>query len=138
MSSEQDSGNPNIVENTSRRPPEAHLAGSIVASPSRYITDMENAGQQQLLASDLLPVDAGRIGEQDGWEVLQQWGITRGEPTPGDELFVAATLPNGWTRQPAEDDRFSYIVDATGARRAEIFYKAAFYDRRAYLRIIEP
>lgn len=123
------------VEDTRGWSPELHILGAMEHGSAEYITGLEAAGQQQFLASDVLPVEARGVDGKDGWSILAQWGIQRGDSVPHDELFVYASLPEGWSRQPAEDDRFSYLVDATGVRRATIFYKAVPYDRSAYLSI---
>ncbi|TDZ94748.1 hypothetical protein [Mycobacteroides salmoniphilum] len=133
-----------MIENTSKRHPIEHLAGCLDGNTSNYIEGMERSGQQQLLKSDLLPADAGRVwsGEGDelldinGWDVLEQWGFQRGESVESDSLFVHATLPEGWSRKGSEHAMHSTIVDDRGVERVNVFYKAAFYDRRASLTVI--
>jgi hypothetical protein len=63
-------------------------------------------------------------------------GFTFGDPDPDDPLFMPATLPEGWKREPADHDMWSYVVDDLGRQRAAVFYKAAFYDRKAYARLV--
>jgi hypothetical protein len=65
------------------------------------------------------------------WEAM---GITLGEPVASDPLFRHATLPKGWRKQPTDHAMWSKLVDAQGRERASIFYKAAFYDRSAFIR----
>lgn len=89
---------------------------------------MEAAGQQQLVNSDRLPVDTD--GQDQAFIDL---GFTFGEPDADDPLFRPATLPEGWTRRASDHDMWSYLVDETGTDRVSIFYKAAFYDRRAHM-----
>lgn len=117
-----------MIENTSRRDPLVHFAASM-SGPDTYITDMESAGQQQLVKSDLLPTDCRNHPE---FEAL---GFVFGEVVEDDPLFRHATLPQGWKREASDHAMWSYLVDETGTRRVAIFYKAAFYDRRAFMRL---
>ncbi|MBE5453422.1 hypothetical protein E3G52_000286 [Mycobacteroides abscessus] len=130
-----------MIENTTNRDPLLHLLGSMGGNHSSYIEGMERDGQQQLVNSDLLPVDAGYLyGENetiDGWDVLAKLGFQRGEPVSGDDLFVHATLPEGWSRKGGSHAMHSSIVDQRGIDRVRIFYKAAFYDRRASMSVIQ-
>lgn len=133
-----------MIENTSQRHPIEHLVGCLDGNTSNYIEGMEQSGQQQLLKSDLLPANAGRVwsGEGDGmlgingWDVLEQWGFQRGESVEADPLFVHVTLPQGWSRKGSEHAMHSTIVDDRGVERVSVFYKAAFYDRRASMSVI--
>lgn len=133
-----------MIENTSQRHPIEHLVGCSDGNTSNYIEGMERSGQQQLLKSDLLPANAGRVwsGEGDGmldisgWDVLTQWGFQRGERVEGDPLFVHTTLPEGWARKGSDHAMHSTIVDDRGVERVSVFYKAAFYDRRASMSVI--
>lgn len=88
------------------------------------IEAQEAAGQRDLCASSRLPKDAP-------WPELEALGIVRGEDV--DNLFVNATLPAGWSIKPTDHSMWSKLLDETGAERASIFYKAAFYDRSAHL-----
>ena len=58
-------------------------------------------------------------------------GIVFGEDV--DDLFVSCVLPEGWSKRPTDHSMWSDLVDNKDRVRARIFYKAAFYDRRAYL-----
>lgn len=98
---------------------------------SRVIAEQERAGQAQLVNSEQLPTDLDGDNPAD-FEAL---GIVFGEPTPGDRLFQSATLPEGWKREASDHDMWSYVVDELGRRRIAVFYKAAFYDRRAFMRL---
>lgn len=118
------------VENTSKRDPAMHLLGLLVQGNDGYIMGMERTGQLQLVASTKFPVDRSLPAEE--WEAL---GFTFSEPDPEDPLFCDATFPEGWAREASDHDMWSYVCDETGARRVAVFYKAAFYDRRAFARI---
>lgn len=128
------------VENTTNRPDLVHFAGTMGEGVSGYIEGMEAAGQAQLVNSDVLPAiaapDYNSTEHPDQWPLLEALGIVRGEPVAGDPLFIHATLPTGWTRQASEWHAMtSFLLDERGVRRAAIFYKAAFYDRRADIRV---
>jgi hypothetical protein len=97
---------------------------------SSNIEAMEARGQQQLLASCDLPTQGS-----DDPEFLRL-GFTFGEPHPGDPMFRPATLPKGWSRAATDHSMHSNIVDELGRERVGVFYKAAFYDRRADMRLI--
>ena len=105
-------------------------AASMGRGGALAIEEQERAGHAQLLHSDQLPAD---MGDRASYEAL---GFTFGDPTPGDPLFVQATLPDGWKRQAGSDARGSDLVDEFGRRRVSIFYKAAFYDRQATMTLI--
>lgn len=91
------------------------------------IERQEAAGQRQLVADSALPSE-GLL------EVAAQLGITVIGPRTGDSIFSDVTLPAGWKLQATEHPMWSSLIDETGHRRADIFYKAAFYDRRAFIR----
>jgi hypothetical protein len=120
-------------ENTSQRDPLLHLLGSLADGSGGYIERMEADGQRQLVNSDRLPA-TGRTG-CDADEAFLALGFEFGDPDPADPLFRPATLPPGWARQASDHSMWSYIVDEHGRRRVAIFYKAAFYDRDAFMRL---
>ncbi|MCX4974266.1 hypothetical protein [Streptomyces sp. NBC_00620] len=97
------------------------------------VEEQERAGQRQLVNSDRLPVEIqSGCGDTAAFEAL---GFTFGEPDRHDPLFRPATLPDGWKREGSDHDMWSFIVDELGRRRVAVFYKAAFYDRRASMRL---
>lgn len=94
--------------------------------PSRSgIERMEAEGQRALIQSAMIPKEIiGATREQ-----LTEMGFKFGSDV--DELFVACELPPGWTKRGTNHSMHSNLLDDQGRYRAEIFYKAAFYDRRA-------
>jgi hypothetical protein len=102
----------------------------MLAMGSDYILGQEAAGQRQLVNSTWLPTKAN-----DGDEPYLALGFTFGQPDPGDRLFRPATLPEGWSKQGSDHSMWSYVVDEFGRRRVAVFYKAAFYDRDAFMRL---
>ncbi|MEU9208498.1 hypothetical protein AB0D27_11225 [Streptomyces sp. NPDC048415] len=99
---------------------------------SQAIAEQESAGQAQLVNSECLPTDLNS-DEQATFEAL---GIVFDGPVQGDPLFQYAYLPEGWTKRPADHDMWSYVLDELGRRRVSVFYKAAFYDRRAHMNVV--
>lgn len=112
------------IENTTKTPRPAWTLGGDPESIERQ----EAQGQQQLVISSQLPTkgltsdDAARCG-------IQIVG-----PSSGDDLFVDVVLPTGWALKPTDHSLWSELVDDQGVKRAGVFYKAAFYDRRAFIR----
>jgi hypothetical protein len=97
------------------------------------IETQEALGQAFLVASDWLPADLDET-EAD----YQALGIELGGPVADEPLFRHARLPPGWSRAPSPDTPYwTYLLDEQGEQRVAIFYKAAFYDRRAFMRIVE-
>ena len=122
---------------TSREDSLLILAGAMESvsrgdSPSDFILEQEAQGQREMVNSDVLPIkiNGGKI--QD-FEAL---GFVFGDGKI-DGLFRPATLPKGWKREGSDHDMWSYIVDETGKQRVSIFYKAAFYDRDAFMSLIK-
>lgn len=123
------------IDNTTRRmqdPVYRALMFDGTANPGGrpgMIEQQEADGQRQLVNSDRLPVKFNS-GQQEDLEAL---GFTFGDPDPADPLFRPATLPPGWTRQGSDHAMWSYLLDHHGRRRVAIFYKAAWYDRDAFM-----
>jgi hypothetical protein len=119
------------IENTAKRDPLLHLALTMSDGTSAYIEGMEADGQRQFVNSTQLPIE-GTSGDAE--ERLTDLGFTLGEPT--DDLFREVTLPAGWTREVSDHAMWSYILDERGVRRLAVFYKAAFYDRKAHCSLV--
>jgi hypothetical protein len=94
-----------------------------------FIEEQEANGQREMVHSDVIPSH----GYAD--EDLLALGFTLGDLVEGDPLFRQAGLPEGWKRQGSDHAMHSDIVDTLGRKRVGIFYKAAFYDRRADLSV---
>lgn len=62
-------------------------------------------------------------------EMGEERGFVYGEDF--DDIFVNVTAPAGWTLRPTAHPLHSEILDDTGTVRGTVFFKAAFYDRRA-------
>lgn len=97
----------------------------VTASTPGGIEAQEAQGQRLLVASEQLPKEIrGATREQ-----LTALGFEFGDDV--DELFVACKLPAGWSKRASAHSMHSDLIDDKGRVRAGIFYKAAFYDRRA-------
>lgn len=106
------------------------LENATVASTPGGIERQEKAGQGQLVSSTNMPIKLS-----PSHEAFEMVGFTFGEPL--DDLFMKATLPTGWSRETSDHAMWSYILDERGRKRVEVFYKAAFYDRRAEARLVK-
>jgi len=91
------------------------------------IEAQEKAGQQKLVNSDVLPKDCPKKElKKLGFKFLKD----------ADDIFVNVVMPVGWKKVGTDHDMWSDLVDNKGRKRASIFYKAAFYDRSAHMRLI--
>lgn len=102
--------------------------------PSGAIEAQEAAGQRELLkaaAGDWakLPTRIAGATRED----LEALGFEFGEPVPGDDLFTNVRLPEGWYVDGTSHSMHTTLRDPEHFKRAGIFYKAAYYDRRADL-----
>lgn len=93
----------------------------------RAIENSEARGQAELVDSKDLPTASSP--ECDA--ALIAAGVVFGKPKPNDSLFRSVTLPPGWRFEATDHAMWSHLVDDQGRKRAAVFYKAAFYDRRA-------
>lgn len=114
-----------MIKNTSRVS-ELDALLMLIGGPGG-IERSEAAGQRQLVTSSQLPSE-GLTAEQ-----AKARGIAIKGTSSGDPLFVDVTLPDGWKVQPTDHAMWSILLDANGVKKASIFYKAAFYDRRAFI-----
>lgn len=100
-------------------------------STDTIIRDQEKRGQMDLVNSETLPRFLSY--KKESAPMLQKMGIVVLEPI--DDLFYAVQLPSGWKKVPTNHSMWSDLIDEKGRKRAAIFYKAAFYDRRAEIGI---
>lgn len=102
------------------------IGNAVVASTPGGIEAQEAQGQKDFCASDVLPKDCPR-------QELERLGFKFGDDV--DDIFVQAQFPGGWQKQATSHSMWSELIDNKGRRRAGIFYKAAFYDRSARMRL---
>lgn len=101
--------------------------GSTIGGPAT-LAHLEKQGQKQEARRSTLPSDMGgsRL-------IFEKMGVVFHGPVPGDDLFLEVTLPPGWRKDYTEHSMGLVLLDDRGRQRATIFYKAASYDRRAYM-----
>lgn len=100
----------------------------------RGIEEQEARGQRQLVASSQLP--SKNNGQENVIDFYKGCGIEVIGQTKGDKMFLDVRLPEGWAIKPTDHSMWSRLVDSNGAERASIFYKAAFYDREAFINML--
>jgi hypothetical protein len=98
----------------------------VTAATPGGIEAQEAAGQATLCASAILPKECPQ-------KELESFGVKFGKDH--DDIFVCVTLPPGWKKQATDHSMWSDLIDDKGRKRAAIFYKAAFYDRSAHMRL---
>jgi hypothetical protein len=118
------------VRDTSRDEPLLHLAGAMAKGSTDYIEGQEAQGQRELVASSQIPTECPVHD-------LQALGFKLGPVCESDPLFRECELPEGWQKEGTSHSMYSVIRDERGFGRVTIFYKAAFYDRRADAQVIQ-
>lgn len=96
----------------------------------KLIEAIEERGQQAIIDTPVLPRDMRP--DQATFEAM---GFTFSEIPEIRPEFIGAVLPEGWTKVASDSILWSYIVDAEGVRRVAVFFKAAPYDFRAWMRL---
>ena len=127
-------------------------------NPSKAIENQERRGQQSVVRNQRLPKklndhsvprevrwngvensmdweERNRIVTQNNIEYTKQqyekMGITIVEEY--DDLFWSISLPEGWKIEATDHSMWNNLFDNKGRKRANFFYKAAFYDRDAFI-----
>lgn len=97
------------------------------------ILAQEHQGQQELIHSDVLPTEFSFDRDGSQRAALEAAGVIFLAVVVDDPLFRYVQLPSGWRRIGSDHNMWSYVVDENGRRRIAVFYKAAFYDRKAHI-----
>ncbi|WP_339193961.1 hypothetical protein MKY95_19360 [Paenibacillus sp. FSL P4-0176] len=119
---------------------ELFMGAMLGEGQSSTIERQEKRGQTELTNASRLPCKYnGNLHEQGTYiERLREMGIETvqdyNEQYSKGDLFFDVKLPDGWNIKPSEHHMWSYLTDNKNNERASIFYKAAFYDRDAFLR----
>lgn len=108
-------------------------------SPSKAIENQEKRGQQMVVEYRLLPKATNRCSnirpkcddfeftkaqyEKMGIKIIDEY----------DDLFWNVQLPDGWEIKATSHPKWNDLFDDKGRKRASFFYKAAFYDRDAFI-----
>jgi len=108
---------------------EGDLENALLAATPGGVEAQEKVGQTMFVANDTLPHKFNFCKKED----FEKMGIVFGEKE--DDLFSKVALPAGWKKLPTDHSMWSRLVDHKGRERASIFYKAAFYDRDAFLNL---
>ena len=99
---------------------------AVIAATPGGIEAQESDGQKEFVANETLPQECPR-------EELEQLGFIFGENN--DDIFIRVQFPIGWSKQPTDHSMWSDLIDNNGRKRGLIFYKAAFFDRSAHMRL---
>lgn len=99
----------------------------------RAIENQEAAGQQELIESQQLPRSCNHPRGVNAAEQYHKMGIKVFTSSKGDDLFMGVKLPDGWKKEATGHSMWNNLVDDKGRIRATFFYKAAFYDRDAFV-----
>ena len=119
----------NKVTNTSKNPRVEWLMGG---NPNA-IEAQETQGQKEVVESSQLPSKVNYPREIDIEEQYTLMGIKVIGNTEGDDLFLDVELPNGWKKDSTDHSMWNKLFDDKGRERLNFFYKAAFYDRDAFV-----
>lgn len=127
-------------------------------SPSKAIENQEKRGQQSVVRNQRLPKKLNDISVpqeikwngvedsmkwEDKYKIINQNNIEYTKQQYGkmgivivneyDDLFWDVELPNGWEIKATDHSMWNNLFDNKGRNRANFFYKAAFYDRLAFI-----
>lgn len=119
----------NKTTNTEKEPKTEWLFGG---NP-HAIEEQESQGQQELVASQQLPRVCNSPRGINAAEQYHKMGIKVFTSSKGDDLFMGVKLPDGWKKEATDHSMWNNLVDDKGRIRATFFYKAAFYDRDAFV-----
>lgn len=122
---------------------QAALSGNIenliAATTPGGIEAQEKRGQIEQSFAETLPIDGTRTeAERKAFEALGfKFKLDRvaAQNQGRDQLFVGVEFPKGWRKKVTDHDMWTDIIDDKGVKRGSIFYKAAFYDRSAFVRL---
>jgi hypothetical protein len=112
------------VRNTTKNDPLINLFAGL------NIPAQEAQGQLELINAQQLP---SKYRGGDATELYTKMGIGIIGPSEGDKLFFDVVLPPGWKKERTDHSMWNNLRDDKGRLRATFFYKAAFYDRDAFI-----
>lgn len=126
-------------------------------NPSKAIENQERRGQQTVVKNHRLPIKTNNgipneyrfKGVTDEMEyeerkdivdkniveyTKQQYGRMGIKIiSKYNNLFYSVELPDGWEIKATDHSMWNDLLDNNGRKRASLFYKAAFYDERAFI-----
>ncbi len=97
------------------------------------IESQEAEGQKELINSLQLPLKCNSPRGINAAEQYHKMGINTFTGSKGDDLFLGVKLPTGWKKEATDHSMWNNLIDDKGRVRATFFYKAAFYDRDAFV-----
>jgi hypothetical protein len=106
------------------------LENLIVASTPGGIEAQEASEQRRAVAAQRLPKEGTSGASRAAWERM---GFAFGNDA--DDLFVNVAFPKGWRLQATDHSMWNHLLDDKGRQRASMFYKGAFYDRKAHVHL---
>lgn len=117
---------------------EALLYAQKGESPSKAIENQEKRGQKMVVANKRLPKATNFCS---GYRKFDDFDFTKTQYEKMgikiideyDDLFWNVQLPNGWEIEATNHTMWNKLIDNNGRKRASFFYKAAFYDRDAFI-----
>ncbi len=104
--------------------------------PGEAITDMEARGQKEVCSqTSRLPAKWNHHHEEydEAIRAFLEAGLQFGEAVADDPLWQEVELPEGWKIEATEHSMWNVVRDVLGRVRISFFYKAAFYDRDAFM-----
>lgn len=113
-----------------------NLANFHAAMTPGGIEAQEKRGQMEQSKKQTLPLDLGQRRDGNLEDTRAPWialGFKFGKTV--EDIFTECEFPSGWKKAPIDHSMWSDIVDDKGRKRGAIFYKAAFYDRKAHARL---
>ena len=127
-------------------------------NPSKAIENQERRGQQSVVRNQMLPKKLNDVSlpneiRWNGVEESMKWEESSKIVTQNnieytrqqyekmgiiiideyDDLFYNVELPKGWEIKATDHSMWNNLYDDKGRKRANFFYKAAFYDRSAFI-----
>ena len=104
--------------------------------PSDAIERQEARGQRTAVREQWLPKSLGGFKREDAQQKYEALGIKILGVV--DNLFFKVELPEGWEVIPQDGSSYwNSLCDGSGKEVAHFFYKAAFYDRDAFILFME-
>ena len=107
-------------------------------SPSKAIENQEKRGQRMVVEYHRLPKATNHCSgyhKHDDFEFTkaqyEKMGIKVIDEY--DDMFWNVQLPDGWKIEATSHPLWNDLIDDKGRKRASFFYKAAFYDRDAFI-----
>lgn len=109
------------------------LMALTTGDPGAVNSLMQSDGQSVAAQDSKSEVELPRIMHAETRLALEEQGVVFIGPKPDDNLFVMATIPDGWSFKKTNHYMYTDLLDSKGRKRASIMYKPEFYDRDAKL-----